>query len=184
MTSELVVDPKLREDLVSIYEEIMWLAQRPNVTGGRARAWYTHIMAESVKKRIRRFTGFVSVNAIEDTSGELRLEHFKRIQTTLTGLVDRHKQSQCTDPEEFVRTVLDFEQVHIVTSAENYAAMKAKGDYALAGIQLVQWDEISPQRRQALWEKMLRGRVANASFFAVQCLNSLETTQTPMQAPA
>ena len=168
MTDLINVDLKLKEDLTSIYEEIMWLAHRPNVTGGRARAWYTHIMAESVKKRIRRFTSFVSVNAINDTAGDLRLEHFKRIQTTLTGLVDRHKQSQITDPEEFVRTVLDFEQVHIVTSAENYAAMKAKGDYALAGIELIHWHEIDQQRRQALWAKMLKGRVANASCFVAQ----------------
>jgi hypothetical protein len=56
----MTIEPELESSLRSIYEEIMWLARRPNVTPGRARAWYTHIMAESVKRRVRRFTGQVS----------------------------------------------------------------------------------------------------------------------------
>jgi hypothetical protein len=52
-------DPTLLAALVSIYEEIMWLATRPNVTASRARAWYTHVMAESVKLRVRHFSGLV-----------------------------------------------------------------------------------------------------------------------------
>ncbi len=44
----------------------MWLSVRPNVTPGRARAWYTHIMAESVKRKLRRFTGMVDdLRAVE-----------------------------------------------------------------------------------------------------------------------
>jgi hypothetical protein len=159
------VDSKLTADLISIYEEIMWLSMRPNVTGGRARAWYTHIMAESTKKRIRRFSGQVSRVASSEIETDLRLEHFKRIQTTLTGLVERHRSRGIRDPEEFVSTVLDYEQVHIVTFEENYAAMRAKGDYEEAGIELVPWVEVPKNRQQELWQKMLRGKVANAAEF-------------------
>ncbi len=160
------VTPELRAALITIYEEVMWLARRPNVTAGRARAWYTHIMAESVKRQLRRFTGKVSTQAINDIGTELRLEHFMRIQTTLTSLVERHRQLEQGNSEEFVRILIDYERVHIVTSRENYDAMRAKGDYALAGINLVPWDEIALNRRTELWRKMLRGRVANASEYA------------------
>ena len=56
------VATELISTLISIYEEIMWLARRPTpgITAGRARGWYTHIMAESVKRQIRRFSGLVS----------------------------------------------------------------------------------------------------------------------------
>lgn len=155
----------LRAALESIYEEIMWLASRPNVTAGRARAWYTHIMAESVKRRIRQFTGRVSKSAVAGEGTGLRLEHYKRIQTTLTELVERHRKEQLNDSGEFVRTLIDFETVHIVTAEENYAAMKAQGNYEQAGIVLVSWDQIPTERRGVLWTKMLRGKVANADRF-------------------
>lgn len=157
----------LRVVLTSIYEEVMWLSGRPNVTASRARAWYTHVMAESVKRRVRQFSGLVSMEAIASQSGDLRLEHHKRIQTTLTALVDRHRREQRHDPNEFVRTVIECESVHIVTSAENYAAMRARGDYEMAGIALVPWDEIHEHRRRELWSTMLRSRVANATTFIV-----------------
>lgn len=160
------LDPILRAALESIYEEVMWLAKRPNVTPGRARAWYTHIMAESVKRRLRRFTGFVSAKAAEGTGEPLMLEHFKRMQTTLSKLVERHC-SECADGrEEFIATLLEFEQVHIVTRSENYAAMRAKGDYKLAQIQLLPWMEIAPVRQNELWQSMLRGKVANSNNYA------------------
>ncbi len=143
----------------------MWLSVRPNVTPGRARAWYTHIMAEAVKRKLRRFTGKVSETAAKDSDGPLMLEHFKRIQTTLTTLVERHRTERLNDPEEFVQTIVEFEQVHIVTRAENYAAMRAKGDYLQAGIVLLSWNEISEKRRSELWQQMLRGKVANADAF-------------------
>lgn len=157
----------LRVDLASIYEEVMWLSNRPNVTASRARAWYTHVMAESVKRRVRQFSGLVSVEAISSQGGNLRLEHHKRIQTTLTALVDRHRREQRHNPDEFVRTVIECESVHIVTSEENYAAMRARGDYELAGIALMPWDYIPAHRRHELWDTMLRGRVANATTFKV-----------------
>lgn len=155
----------LRAALVSIYEEIMWLASRPNVTASRARAWYTHIMAESVKRRIRQFTGQVSSSVVAGDGTGLRLEHYKRIQTTLTELVERHRREARDDADEFVRTLIEFESVHIVTIEENYAAMRAQGNYETAGIVLVSWDQIPAERRAVLWSKMLRGKVANADRF-------------------
>jgi len=125
-------------------------------------------MAESVKRQIRRFTGQVSRSAIYSASADLRLEHYKRIQTTLTEMVERHRQEQRNDPEEFVRTIFDFEHVHIVTVKENYDAMRAGGDYKAAGIELISWQQISEERRSELWLKMLRGRVSNAKLFVVQ----------------
>ena len=142
----------------------MWLARRPNVTPSRARAWYTHIMAESVKRRVRRFTGQVSRAAVAGKD-PLMLEHLMRIQTNLSSLVERHRAVNTPDPEEFVQLVVECEQVHIVTRSENYAAMRAKGDYVVAGIKLVDWSAIPPERQATLWRTMLRGRVANALGF-------------------
>jgi len=161
-------DPKIKAALVSIYEEIMWLSTRPNVTAGSARSWYTHVMAESVKKKVRRFTGQVSKAAVEDVGADLRLEHYKRIQTTLTKLVERHRSEGIRKPEEFVTVILDCEQVHIVTLNENYAAMRAKGNYEVAGIQLIPWSKVPQVRRNELWQKMLRGKVANAAEYQFQ----------------
>ncbi|SRR5260221_2665220 len=144
----------------------MWLAQRPNVTPGRARAWYTHIMAESLKRRVRQFTGQVSQEAITSSGGPLMLEHYLRIQTALSKLVERHRSSGFNAPDEFIDLVIEYERVHIVTRAENYAAMRAKGDYVLAGIHLISWAEIPPPRRSELWLSMLRGKVANAADYA------------------
>lgn len=146
----------------------MWLAARKPYTPSDARAWYTHIAYLGVRRTVRRFTGKVSKAAALETGGAIRLEHFKRIQTTLTKLVERHLASGARDPDEFVRTVIDCEQVHIVTTAENYAAMKAKGDYVLAGIHLLDWSEIPLERRRTLWKKTLNGKVANAALFKEQ----------------
>lgn len=160
------LDPELRAALVSIYEEVMWLARRPNVSPSRARGWYTHIMADSVKLRLRNFTGRVSQEAVVTQGVDLRLEHYMRIQTTLTALVDRHRAAESPNAEEFIRTVVDYERVHIVTAKENYDAMRARGDYLKAGIILVPWADIPSKRRLELWRKMLRGRVANAAAYA------------------
>ncbi|WP_124515830.1 hypothetical protein [Burkholderia ubonensis] len=159
------IDPDLHTALASIYDEIMWLSGRPNVTASRARAWYTHVMAESVKRRVRQFSGKVSQAAILAQGSHLRLEHFKRIQNTLTELVKQHRKERSQDVGEFVRTLLDCEAVHIVTIEENYAAMRAKGDYAKAGIVLVSWHDVPIERRKDLWDSMLRGKVANADDF-------------------
>lgn len=159
------LDPELRAALESIYEEVMWLSRRPNVTPSRARAWYTHIMAESVKRKLRRFTGQVSTMAVEANGEPLMLEHFMRIQTTLSRLVEHHRLNEINDCDDFLKTLLNFELVHIVTRSENYAAMRAKGDYELACIQLLPWSAISFTRQHSLWSSMLRGKVANAAQF-------------------
>jgi hypothetical protein len=125
-------------------------------------------MAESVKPRVRRFTGLVSRTAATGGGTGLRLGHFRRIQTTLTDLVERHRKFGL-NPEEFLITLLDYEAVHIVAIEENYAAMRAKGDYEKAGIVLSQWQDVPLVRRDELWTSMLKGRVANASDFQNTC---------------
>lgn len=89
-----------------------------------------------------------------------------RMQTTLTQLVARHLKTETRDAVEFIRMVLEYEQVHVVTVIENYAAMKAKGDYLLAGISLVDWRDVPAARHQVLWSKVLNGKVSNAAEFA------------------
>lgn len=165
MNSADEIDPSIKASLSSIYEEIMWLAARPNTSPSAARAWYTHVAAARLSRHIRRFSGQVSSAAATDPDAVLRLEHFKRIQTTLTQLVHRHLKTGGNN-DEFVQLVLDHEQVHIVTVSENYAAMRAKGNYAEAGIALVNWQAVTPERQRVLWKTMLKGRVANALQFA------------------
>jgi hypothetical protein len=96
---------------------------------------------------------------------DLRLEHFLRIQTTLTQLVERHLKEGSRDAQEFINTIKRCEQVHIVTQSENYAAMKAKGCYQDADIKLVDWSSLGYDTQLKLWKKMLRGKVANHSEY-------------------
>ena len=139
----------IKKDLTSIYKEIMWLARRPKTTPAVARSWCTRVVSERLKKDVRRFTGKVSENALKE--GEtLRLEHFKRMQTTLTKLVDHHVKTGVRDAEEFVRVVHNCEQVHIVTLKENYEIMKKKGSYKNAGVVLVKWKDISKNMQHFL----------------------------------
>ena len=145
----------------------MWLSARPRVTASRARAWYTHIMAEAVKRKVRRFSGKVSETAAKEIDGPLMLEHFKRIQTALTALVEHHRSARLNDPDSFIKTLIEFEHVHIVTRNENYDAMRAKGNYRDAGIVLIPWKKLPERRRTELWQKMLRGKVANADAFKI-----------------
>jgi hypothetical protein len=166
VTVELV-----EKELSAIYDEIMWLARREHVRPSIARSWYTHARSGDLRGRIRRFTGKVSKEAVKDNA-VLRLEHFKRMQTTLTQLVSKHLHSDLNDPDEFVRVVLDCEQVHIVTLKENYEALKQNGDYTLAGIDLVDWYEISGEKQTFLWRKVLKGKVSNAEAFLPQAKHS------------
>ena len=167
MNSLSDIDPQLHTALKAIYDEVMWLSKRPNVSASRARGWYTHIMAESMKRKLRRFTGKVSEAAARQRDGSLMLEHFKRIQTTLTALVEKHRTERLRAPDEFIKTLVEYERVHIVTREENYAAMRAKGNYRNAGIVLLPWKKLPEKRRAELWQKMLRGKVANADAFKV-----------------
>jgi hypothetical protein len=95
----------------------------------------------------------------------LRLEHFKRLQTTLTKLVSEHLRHGIHDSRHFIQVVTDYEQVHLVTARENYDAMRAKGDYAKAGIVLLEWQTITPETQLMLWKRVLRGRVSNSDVF-------------------
>ena len=159
------MDSALNQELKGIYEQVMWLARQSGVTPSMARAWYTHVWAEKVKRRIRHFTGQVSARAVSDPGQVLRLEHYLRIQTSLTGLVTEHLAEDRSDPEAFIRMLTECERVHIVTFRENYDAQAAAGDYLAAGIDLVSWASIAANTRAVLWKKMLRGRVANAPDF-------------------
>ena len=155
------VDRKLR----AIYEDVMWLARREHVRPSAARAWYTHVMAGGLARQLRIFTGKVSESAASNPRAVLRLEHYARIQTMLTDLVQRHVAFKRPRPVEFVESVRAAERVHIVTFAENYAAMRHKGNYRAAGIKLIPWSKIPHSRQTTLWARMLRGRVANAADY-------------------
>ena len=150
--------------LAAIYEEIMWLARRHDTRASEARSWYTHVTSGRLRRHLRRFSGQVSEQALQPDA-VLRLEHFKRLQTTLTKLVSEHVRNDIHDPQEFIRVVTDCERVHIVTMRENYEAMKARGDYSKAGIILLEWHTIAPEAQHRLWTKVLRGRVSNAQAF-------------------
>ena len=159
------ISETLEERLLSVYSEIIWLARRPNVSPSMARAWYTHVCAPHLARRVRMFSGQISSLAAELPEETLRLEHHHRIQRTLTSLVARHIAEDLFDPAEFIQTVIRCENVHIVTFRENYDVLKAKGDYISAGVNLVSWQSIRSETRELLWNKMLKGRVANALEF-------------------
>ena len=102
----------------------------------------------------------------------MRFEHFNRLQTALTKLVDRHLREGIYDPGEFIRVVTECEQVHIVTFRENYDAVMVNGDYHKANIALVAWADIAPETQQAIWSKKLRGQVCNAEEFRPRALQT------------
>jgi len=166
INSQASIARAIRTELAALYEEVIWLAARPNVTPSMARAWYTHVVAGRLSRRIRHFSGKVSREAIANPNSTLRLEHHARIQTKLTQLVEAHLKLKQPKPRSFVRLVLDSENVHIVTFSENYAAMRNDGDYRKSGIKRVPWSAIPKVKRGVLWAKMLRGKVANAKEFA------------------
>jgi hypothetical protein len=149
--------------LTAVYEEVMWLANRPNTSPAAARAWYTHIASNRLRRYLRIFSGKVSRRALEPDA-VLRLDHFKRLQATLTKLVAKHLRKGI-NPSEFIKTVTKCERVHIVTFQENYRAMTAGGDYVRADISLIDWESIPQERQRTLWTKVLNGKVSNASEF-------------------
>ncbi len=127
----------------------------------------THIAANRLRKYIRRFFGKVSKSAAIEAKVSLCLEHFKRMQTTPDSTCRSPFETGLQDAEEFIRLLLDCEQVHIVTARENYDAMKAKGDYDKAGIVLVDWASVLPDRQHFLWKNMICGKVMNANALCV-----------------
>lgn len=159
------ISETLRKRLKAIYAEMMWLAQRRHVTSSQARSWYTHVRAEQMKRELRKFSGKVSKGAAGERDGSLlRLEHYHRIQTTLTQLVADHLV-RGPDFDGFLKTVIRCENVHIVTVEENYRVMAAGGDYKKANVLLRRWSELPNKTRQFLWQRKLRGSVANAERF-------------------
>jgi hypothetical protein len=80
LKKEYTVNATIEARLASVYEEIMWLAKRPNTTPSGARAWYTHIASNSLRKNVRRFSGMVSERAVlEKDATRLRLEHYRGV---------------------------------------------------------------------------------------------------------
>jgi hypothetical protein len=152
--------------LTSVYEELIWLANRPYVTPRQARAWYSAVLAETLKRKVRRFSGLVSQAALDQLDGRLVLEHFNRLSHSISRLLELHISERINDPSAFLVLIAECEQVHITTEIENHRIREAAGDYGLAGVHLVQWQEIEAASRVLLYQRKLRGQVANAADFA------------------
>jgi hypothetical protein len=160
--SSTKLSTEVKADLVETYREIMWLAKRNKITPSQARAWYTHIRYTTLRRQVRIFTGKVSKRSLLPSSDRLVLEHYKRIQTTLTKLVERHLQTGMNNPEEFVEIIQKYERVNIVTNEENAAIMRAGGSYKKADVTLVHWNTLPETKKLDLWNRALRGKVTNS----------------------
>jgi hypothetical protein len=111
------------------------------------------------------FTGMVSKAVAEDPTQKLVLEHYGRLSFTLSRMIEEHVATRVRDPDAFVALVERCERVNITTDRENHRARVAEGDYIAAGITLVGWADLPHETRQALWQRCLNGKVANASDF-------------------
>ena len=79
------IDSKLR----LCYELMMQVARTGFFTARAVRGGYTHWLGPEFAKEIREFSGLVSKSAIDNGSETgLVLEHFLRIQTTLTSFIE------------------------------------------------------------------------------------------------
>jgi hypothetical protein len=157
---------ELKDQLSEAYEQMIWLAGRPGVTPGNARAWYSHVVAAKVKNKVRRFTGKVSLEAINNPMADLCLEHYLRIQTSLTQLLEGHIKNNVRDPNAFIRLIYDMERVHLVLENENQKIHKSKGCYKTAGVILTDWELIDRDVRALLYRK-IKSSVSNAKDFAI-----------------
>jgi hypothetical protein len=160
--------PAVVERLTSTYEELMWLANRPHVTPRQARAWYSQVLAKPMAPKVRRFTGSVSRQAIENINEKLVLEHYNRLSHSLSRLIETHIEGEINDPTPFLVLIEQCEQVNITTDEENHRVQDAAGDYEAANIELVEWNTLSAQDRVFLWQTKLRGKVSNATEYAPQ----------------
>ena len=154
------------EKLEFCYEVIMMTARKGLLNPRGVRTGYTHWLGPELVKEVRLFTGYVSENAIQNkTHIGLVLEHFLRIQTGLTSLINKHFESG-ENAEEFVSEVKRLEQVHIVTKEENTTLRKKvnSGSYEKAGIKLIHWSDV-PMESRLFLRKKLMGKVANAKEF-------------------
>ena len=156
----------LDEKLDLCYDIIMLSARSGLLNARGVRTGYTHWLGPELSKEIRRFSGYVSENAMNSgTNVGLVLEHFLRIQTELTSLIRRHME--CGENKaEFITVVKCLEQVHIVTKEENITLRRKEisGSYEKAGIHLIHWQKIPSVSRMFL-RKKLTGNVANAEEF-------------------
>lgn len=153
------------EQLTTVYEVMMHAAKTDTFNATNVRAIYSHIIGPKLKMHLRRFTGKVSRAAAADPEAKLILEHFLRIQHNLTEIIKNHIENG-PNTLAFIEAVRHMEQVHIVTSKENYAALKAKGCYEKAGIELLNWNDLPEHVRQILYKRKLHGEVSNAKLFS------------------
>jgi hypothetical protein len=153
--------------LTAIYEDLIWLSRRPHVTQARARAWYSAVWSEALKRNVRLFSGRVSRAALEDINGTLCLEHYKRLSASLTDLLKKHSSNNHPySPEEFIKLIEDCERVNITTAKENRNVQTKNGNYADAGIELVEWVSIPREDQILLWKCWLKNKVSNAAEYA------------------
>ncbi len=87
------------------------------------------------------------------------------MQRAITKLIERHLIDNCRDSDDFIRTVIDHEWVNIVTVQENREAQTAGGNYANAGIVLIDWKCINSETCAILWNKALKNKVKNANEY-------------------
>lgn len=158
--------PEIVSRLTSVYEELIWLASRPYVTPRQARAWYSAVLAETLKRKVRRFSGLVSQAALDQIDGRLVLEHFNRLSHSISRLLELHISERIADPSAFVALIEQCEQVHITTEQENHRIRESGGDYGLASVIMVEWRSIDAASRGKLYRRKLRGQVANSAEFA------------------
>ena len=156
----------LDEKLALCYDIIMLSARSELLNARGVRTGYTHWLGPELSKEVRRFSGYVSENAMNNgTDVGLVLEHFRRMQKELTSLIKKHME--CGENKiEFITVVKDLEQVHIVTIEENTVLRKKEisGSYEKARIDLIHWQKIPLESRKFLRKKLM-GKVANAEEF-------------------
>lgn len=154
------------EKLGLCYDIIMLSAHSGLLNARGVRTGYTHWLGPELSNEVRRFSGYVSENAMKNrTHVGLVLEHFLRIQTELTALISKHMK--CGENKaEFVMAVKHLEQVHIVTKEENTMLRRKEisGSYERAGIHLNHWQKV-PLENRCFLRKKLVGHVANAEEF-------------------
>ena len=156
------IDSKLR----LCYELMMQVARTGFFTARAVRGGYTHWLGPEFAKEIREFSGLVSRSALENGSETgLVLEHFLRIQTTLTSLIEKH-MNEGENVVEFIREIKRLEKVNIVTKQENdlLRTKKYSGSYEKAGVEMVSWEKV-PESSKYFLRKKIRGKVVNADKY-------------------
>ncbi|GAB3357942.1 MULTISPECIES: hypothetical protein [Giesbergeria] len=161
-------DQETMTQLRLIYQDMRWLADRDHVGPKRARAWYSAVMNRTVGKKVCFFTGKVSEKAVLQRKN-LVFEHFERLSSSLSQLLEKHKESNASEDEgfnDFVNLIKKCERVNITTNKENDEIKKAEGNYEKAGVVLIDWSDIKCQNAiRAFKKKIAGGNIANAKEF-------------------